>query len=131
MAEHTTPPDALVTLWASARATQQASAAIAARDGADTDLRFTTAAAHCGEAADELQRLRPDIAGAADIPALADELDGVPTAQASDRLVAAIAAATTDFDLDDPRLLPTDVLAAGTAANWLAMAHHAISGRLP
>ena len=131
MAEHTTPPDALVTLWAAARATQQASAVIAARDGADTDLRFTTAAAHCGEAADELQRLRPDITGAADIPTLADELDGVPTAQASDRLLAAIAAAVTDFDLDDPRLLSVDVLAAGTAANWLAMAHHAISGRLP
>jgi hypothetical protein len=131
MAEHTTAaPDAVVDLWASACAAQHAAAVIAARDGVDTDLRFTTAASYCGEAADEIQRARPVLAGA-DVAALAADVEGLPTAEASDHLSAAIAASIAAFDLDDPRLLPIDVLAAGAAANWLAMAHHALSGRLP
>jgi len=51
------PGIGLARLWAVARATQQAAATIAVRPGADNDLRFTTAAGHCGEAADEIQRL--------------------------------------------------------------------------
>jgi len=43
----------------------------------------------------------------------------------------ALAEAIASFDVDDPRLTPADLLAAGTAATWLAMAYHAISGRLP
>ena len=37
----------------------------------------------------------------------------------------------SDFDVDDPQLRPADMLATGTAANWLTMARHAISSPLP
>jgi len=121
------PTDVLARLWASARATQQAAAELATRRGVDDDLRFTNAAGHCGEAADELHRHRPDIALAADIPALVEHLQRLPAREAADRLLTAIAACITDFDVDEPGLQPLDILAAGAAAYWLAMAHHAIS----
>lgn len=125
------PIDALAQLWATARATQQAAAELATRRGVDDDLRFTNAAGHCGEAADELHRHRPDIAQAADIPALAEHLQRFPAREAADRLLAAVAACINDFDVDEPGLQPLDILAAGAAAYWLAMAHHAISDQLP
>jgi hypothetical protein len=125
------PAAALSRLWGSARSAQQAAAVLATRAGLDTDLRYSIAAGHCGEAADELQRARPDVAALADIPALAADVQNMTTAAASDRLLAAIATAIADLNVDDPRLLPTDMLAAATAANWLALAHHALSGLLP
>jgi hypothetical protein len=125
------PTDAVAQLWASARATQQAAAELATRPGIDADLRVTNAAGHCGEAADELHRHRPDIAQAADIPALAEHLQRLPAREAADRLLTAIAACINDFDVDEPGLQPLDILAAGVAAYWLAMAHHAISDQLP
>jgi hypothetical protein len=125
------PTDAVAQLWASARATQQAAAELATRRGIDADLRVTIAAGHCGEAADELRRHRPDIAQAADIPALAEHLRSRTADEAADQLLTAIAACINDFDVDDPGLQPLDILAAGAAAYWLAMAHHAISDQLP
>jgi hypothetical protein len=125
------PTDAVAQLWASARATQQAAAELATRRGVDDDLRFTNAAGHCGEAADELHRHRPDIAQAADIPALAEDLRRLPAHEAVDRLLTAIAGCINDVDVDDPGLQPLDILVAGAAAYWLAMAHHAISDQLP
>jgi hypothetical protein len=104
---------------------------IALRPGADDDLRFITAAAHCGEAADEMQRACPDVFRLVGVPALAEALARTSRAEATDRLLAAIAAVVHDFGVDNPGLLPTDMLAAGSAANWLGLAHHAISGRLP
>ena len=50
------PTAELARLWADAVALQRAAAAIAVRPSADDDLRLTTAAGHCGEAADEIQR---------------------------------------------------------------------------
>ena len=125
------PTASLVGLWADAVAFQQGAAAIAVRPGVDDDLRFTTAAGHCGEAADEIQRIYPNIAQLGDVPALAAEVEHVATVEATEHLLAAIAAVIHDFDVDDPRLLPTDMLAAGSAATWLGLAHRAISGRLP
>jgi hypothetical protein len=125
------PTDSLAQLWAGARATQRAAAEQATRGGLDDDLRFTNAASRCGEAADELHRHRPDIAQAMVIPALAERLERLPAHEAADRLLAAIAACISDFDVDDPGLQPLDILAAGAAAYWLAMAHHSISDQLP
>jgi hypothetical protein len=125
------PTASLVGLWAEAVALQQAAAAIAVRPGADDDLRFTTAAGHCGEAADEIQRLYPNIAQLGDVPALAAQVEHLATVEATEHLLAATAAVIHDFDVDDPGLLPTDILAAGSAATWMGLAHHAISGRLP
>jgi hypothetical protein len=127
----TAPADALAELWACARAAQEAAAAIATRPGADDDLRFTTAAGHCGEAADELHRAHPRITEAADIPALAAQIESLRTAKAADRLLAAIATCIASFNADDPGLRPVDMLAAATAAYWLGLAHHAISGEWP
>jgi len=106
-------------------------AELATRRGVDDDLRFTNAAGHCGEAADELHRHRPDIAQAADIPALAERLQRLPAHEAVDRLLTEIAGCINDVDVDDPGLQPLDILVAGAAAYWLAMAHHAISDQLP
>ncbi|MGH3266305.1 MAG: hypothetical protein ACRDNS_30420 [Trebonia sp.] len=114
-----------------ARATQQAAARIAVRPGADNDLRFTTAAGHCGEAADEIQRLYPHVFTCVAVPTLADDLDRLSTCDAGERLLDTIAGAFGDFDLDSPDLSPRAVLAAGSAASWLALAHHVIGGRLP
>jgi hypothetical protein len=125
------PSGQLAQLWAGARAAQQAAALIATRPGADDDLRFSTAAGHCGEAADELHRAYADIAEIVDIPPLDAHLKDLPTKEATSRLLVAIATCITNFDVDEPRLRPVDMLVAGTAASWLAMAHHAISGRLP
>jgi hypothetical protein len=121
----------LVALWAAAVAIQQAAAAVAARPGADDDLQFTAAAGHCGEAADEIQRVYPNIAQLADVPALAAQLEDLAPVEATDQLLAAITAVVHDFDVDNPSLLPTELLAAGSAAMWLGLAYHAISGRLP
>ena len=50
--------------------------------------------------------------------------------EATEHLLAAIAAVVHDFDIDNPALLPIDVLTAGSAATWLGLAHHAMRGRL-
>jgi hypothetical protein len=125
------PTASLVALWAAAVAMQQAATAAAIGPGADDDPRFTAAAGHCGEAADEIQRFHPNIAQLADLPALAAQDGHLARVEATDHLLAAIAAAVHDFDVENPDLLPTDLLAAGSAAIWLGLAHHAISGRLP
>lgn len=65
------------------------------------------------------------------MPALAAQVERLATAEGTDNLLAAIAAAVHDFDVGNPGLLPTEMLAAGTPATWLGLAHHAISGRLP
>jgi hypothetical protein len=125
------PTASLVRLWADAIAMQQAAAAIAVRPGADDDLRFTTAAGHFGEAADEIHRIYPNIAQLGDVPALAAQVEHFATVEATEHLLAATAAVIHDFDVDNPGLLPIDMLAAGSAATWLGLAHRAISGRLP
>jgi len=125
------PAASLVGLWADAVALQRAAAAIAVRPGADDDLRFTASAGHCGEAADEIQRAYPNIAQLGDVPALAAQGEPLATGEATEHLLAATAAVIHDFDVDDPGLLPTDMLAAASAATWLGLAHYAISGRLP
>jgi hypothetical protein len=125
------PTASLVALWAAAVVVQQAAAAIAIRPGADDDMQFTAAAGHCGQAADDIQRADPNIAQLADVPALAAQVEHLATVDATEHLLAAIAAAVRDFDVDNPGLLPADLLAAGSAAIWLGLAHHAISGRLP
>jgi len=121
----------LAQLWACARATQQAAAAIATRADVDDDLRWTQTAGHLGEAADELQRARPDIARLADFPPLAAQIRDLPLEQATEVFLAVIVAGLHDFNVDNTGLLPGDLLAAGTAAYWLGMAHHALTGRLP
>ena len=125
------PTAKLAGLWACAVALQQAAAAIAVRPGVDDDLRFTTAAGHFGEAADEIQRIYPNIAQLGDVPALAAQVEHLATVEATEHLLAATAAVIRDFDVDNPGLLPTDMLTAGSAATWLGLAHYAISGRLP
>ena len=125
------PTASLVALWAAAVALQQAAAAVAIGPGADVDLRFTAAAGHCGEAADEIQRVYPNITQLAEMPALAAQVEHLPTAEATDHLLAAIAAAIHQFDVDNPGLRPTDLLAAASATTWLGLAHLAVSGRLP
>ena len=123
------PTAELARLWADAVAIQQAAAAIAVRPGADDDLRFTTAAGHCGEAADEIQRAYPDVFRIVAVPALAEHFARLSTVEATERLLAAIAAVFHDFDVDNPGLLPIDMLAAGSAATWLGLAHDSMSGR--
>jgi hypothetical protein len=123
------PTASLVRLWSDAVALQQGAAAIAVRPGVDDDLRFTTAAGHCGEAADEIHRAYPNIAQLGDVPALATQVEHLATVEATEHLLAATAAVIHDFDVDDPGLLPTDMLAAGSAATWLGLAHYAMSGR--
>jgi hypothetical protein len=125
------PSAELAGLWAEAVAIQHAAAAIAVRPGADDDLRFTTAAGHCGEAADEIQRAYPDVFRTVGVPTLAEDFARLSTVEATERLLAAIAAVIHDFGVDNPGLLPTDMLAAGSAATWLGLAHYAMSGRLP
>ena len=125
------PTASLVRLWADAVALQQAAAAIAVRPGVDDDLRFTTAAGHFGEAADEIHRIYPDIAQLGDVPPLAAQVEHLAAVEATEHLLATTAAIIHDFDVDDPGLLPTDMLAAASAATWLGLAHYAISGRLP
>jgi hypothetical protein len=125
------PTASLVGLWSDAVAVQQAVAALAVRPGADDDLQFTAAAGHCGEAADEIHRIYPNIAQLGDVPALAAQVEHLAAVEATDHLLAATAAVIHDFDVDDPGLLPTDMLAAGSAATWLGLAHYAMSGRLP
>jgi hypothetical protein len=125
------PTAKLARLWAAAVAMQQAAAAIAIRPGVDDDLWFTTAAGHCGEAADEIQRAYPDVLRLVDVPTLADDIERVSTVEATESLLAAIVAVVHGFDVDDQALLPTDMVAAGSAATWLGLAHYAISGRLP
>lgn len=125
------PSGELAQLWAGARAAQQAAALIAERPGADGDLRFITAAARCGEACDELHRVCPGIADFVGTPALAAHVECLPATEAARWLLAAIRSCIFDFDLEAPGLRPVEMLAAGTAATWLGLAHHAICGRLP
>jgi hypothetical protein len=128
---HDEPIADLARLWACARATEQAAAAIATRPAVDADLRWSHAAGHLGEAADELQRSRPDIARLADIPPLSTRIRDLPLPEATHVLLAAIVDGLHDFDIDQVGVLPDDLVAAGTAAYWLGMAHHALTGRLP
>ena len=121
----------LAQLWAAARAAQQAAAEIATRPDVDNDLGWTHAAGHLGEAADELQRARPEIARFAEIPALAAQIRDLPLPEATEVFLAWIVAGLHDFDVDDTALQPSDLLAAGTAAYWFGMAHHALTGQLP
>jgi hypothetical protein len=121
----------LVQLWAAARAGQAAAAEISTRPGVDNDLAWTHSAGHLGEAADELQRARPEIAGFAEIPALAAQIRDLPLPEATEVFLAWIVAGLHAFDVDDADLEPSDLLAAGTAAYWFGMAHHALTGRLP
>lgn len=123
------PPPAIARLWAFARAGQQVAASIATRPRADDDLRWSTAAGHFGEAADELQRARPDVIGA-DIPPLASELALVSLDQARRTLAAAIGAAFDAVDPYAPALDAREALAVGEAATWLALAQAALVGRL-
>ena len=125
------PSAEVARLWARARGAQQAAGLIAARTGADDDFRFITAAARCGEAADELQRMYPGIAGFVGTPALTAIVECLPTTEATRWLLAVLRTCIFDFDVEDPRLRSDDMLAAGAAANWLGLAHHAICGRLP
>lgn len=121
----------LARLWAAACAGQQAAAEIATRPGVDNDLGWTQAAGHLGEAADELQRAHPDVARVAEVPALAAQICDLPLSEATEVLLASIVAELHDFDVDDAALQPSDLLAAGTAAYWFGMAHHALTGQLP
>jgi hypothetical protein len=121
----------LAQLWAAARAAQQAAAEIATRPDVDNDLGWTHAAGHLGEAADELQRARPEIARFAEIPALAAQIRDLPLPEATGVFLASIVAGLHDFDVDDSALQPSDLLAAGTAAYWFGMAHHVLTGQLP
>ena len=125
------PTASLAALWAAAIAVQQAASAVAVRPGADDDVQVTAAAGHCGQAADEIQRVYPNIAQLAAVTAVVAQVEHLATPDATEHLLAAIAAVIRDFDVDNPGLLPTDLLAAGSAAMWLGLAHHAISGRLP
>jgi hypothetical protein len=118
-------------MWATARAGQQAAAEMATRPGVDNDLGWTQAAGHLGEAADELQRARPDAVRGAEIPALAAQIRDLPPPEATEVLLASIVAGLHDFDVDDSALQPSGLLAAGTAAYWFGMAYHALTGQLP
>lgn len=136
MAEHDHPSiadnrDSVAKLWATARGMEIAAAVLAARPGFDGDLRFSSAASNCAEAADELQRACPLPGDTADVHRYAVDFRIAPIDEATDALLAGLADGIARFDVDDPRLLPADLLAAGTAATWLAMAYHAVSGRLP
>ena len=130
-ADNAVPFADLAQLWACARAGQQAAATIATRAGADDDLRWTEAAGHLGEAADEVQRGQPDVTRLTDIPALAADVASLPLEEATELLLAAIVGGLHAFDVDNPALSPEDLLAAGTAAHWLGLAHYALAGRLP
>ncbi len=130
-ADNGLPTAGLARLWACARAGQQAAAAIATRAGVDDDLRWTGAAGHLGEAADELRRAHPDVTRITDVPALAADVADLPLEQATELLLAAIVEGLHAFDVDNPALSPADLLAAGTAAHWLGLAHYALAGRLP
>jgi hypothetical protein len=121
----------LVQLWAAARAGQEAAAELATRPDVDNDLGWSQAAGHLGEAADELQRTRPGIAGFAEIPALAAQIRDFPLPEATEVFLASIVAGLRNFDADDTALQPSDLLAAGSAAYWFGMAHHVLTGQLP
>lgn len=121
----------LTRLWATARAGQEVAAEIATRPDVDNDLDWTHAAGHLGEAADELQRARPEIARLAEIPALAAQIRDLPLPLATEVFLAWIVTGLQDFDVDDTDLQPNDLLTAGTAAYWFGMAHHALTGQLP
>ena len=121
----------LAQMWATARAGQEAAAGISTRPDVDNDLGWTHAAGHLGEAADELQRAYPEIARFAEIPALATQIRDLPLPEATAVFLAWIVAGLHAFDVDDADLQPSDLLAAGTAAYWFGMAHHALTGQLP
>ena len=121
----------LAQLWAAARAGQEAAAEISTRPDVDNDLGWTHAAGHLGEAADELQRAYPEIARFAEIPALAAQIRDLPLPESTAVFLGWIVAGLHDFDVDDTALQPSDLLAAGTAAYWFGIAHHALTGQLP
>ena len=125
------PAAHLARLWAAARTGQEAAAEISTRPDVDNDLGWTHAAGHLGEAADELQRAYPEIARFAEIPALAAQIRDLSLPEATEVFLASIVAGLRDFDVDDTALQPSDLLAAGTAAYWFGMAHHALTGQLP
>jgi hypothetical protein len=130
-ADNGVPVADLAQLWACARAGQQAAAAIATRAGVDDDLRWTDAAGHLGEAADELQRANPNVNRLTDVAALASDVADLPIEEATSLLLQAIVIGLHAFDVDNPALSPADLLAAAAAAHWLGLAHYALTGRLP
>ena len=73
----------------------------------------------------------PMLPACAEIPALAAQIRDLPLPEATEVLLASIVAGLHDFDVDDTALQPSDLLAAGTAAYWFGMAHHALTGQLP
>ena len=125
------PVVALARLWAFARDGQQTVATIDAGPRAGDQRRLLEAAGHFGEAADELQRLRPDIAELIDVPRVAPERGAPSLEEATAAIAAGIVAALREFDPTSPQLAPDDLIAAGNAAYWLGMAHHVLTGHLP
>jgi hypothetical protein len=121
--------DPLELLWARASAAGYAAAALACRPNADDDLALTNAAAALGEAADELQRTRPNVVTTAQSLDLTAVLSPLNLDEARQRLVAAISAALADIHLR-PSLPATETLSIGMAADLFGVAHHALTGRL-
>ena len=121
--------DPLELLWGRASAAGYAAAALACRPDADDDLALTNAAAALGEAADELQRTRPNVIATAQSLDLDAVLTRLNLDEARQRLVAAIGAALADIHID-PSASATETLSIGMAADLLGIAHHALTGRL-
>jgi hypothetical protein len=127
----TSPPAPLLQLWVAARTSEIAAAAIASRRETAADPRFLTAATHCAEAADQLQSAYPQISKWAAAEDLASDAANLTSAAATEQVLTAIADSVAGFDIYFPDLPAADLLVAATAANSLALAYHAISGRLP
>ncbi|HEY5312103.1 MAG TPA: hypothetical protein VIK18_06270, partial [Pirellulales bacterium] len=121
--------DPLELLWGRASAAGYAAAALACRPDADDDLALTNASAALGEAADELQRIRPNVIASAQALDLAAVISPLTLEEARRRLVAAIGSALADIHID-PSMSATETLAIGMAADLLGIAHHALTGRL-
>jgi hypothetical protein len=125
----TEQPETLTRLWACAWSCEAAAASLATRPDAADDPTLITAAVHLGEAAGDLQRAHPDVAAVA-MPDVEVEIGQLPIAQAKAKLATAIHAALRDIpdDLDAP---PAHMLAVGSAATSMALAHHVLTGQLP
>ena len=121
--------DPLELLWGRASAAGYAAAALACRPDADDDLALTNASAALGEAADELQRTRPNVIATAQSLDLDAVLSRLNLDEARQRLVAAIGAALADIRIE-PSAPATETLSIGMAADLLGVAHHALTGRL-
>ena len=121
--------DPLELLWARASAAGHAAAALACRPDADDDLALTNASAALGEAADELQRIRPNVIASAQALDLAAVISPLTLEEARRRLVTAIGSALADIHID-PSMSATETLAIGMAADLIGVAHYALTGRL-